>query len=214
MEEVETSEHLYRHPEHYYRSYSHAYVGAPRRQAQLLLEYEYAAKQTACCYDAGDGMAVAKEVAVVAEHEQQIACPEYHVQLHECHDAGVMGHGACGYLILARTEQSALPPIDEVASVLGREYVECHHHHPHAEGGRQSSRLQKTMWSQIAPRPENIPPKGVSFSDLICIFAMSIVEFSCLFCNTKISEFFDMAMTIRSLSKHYNYELSSYIRIH
>ena len=43
---------------------------------------------------------------------------------------------------------------------------------------------------------------------------MSIVEFSCLFCNTKISEFFDMAMTIRSLSKHYNYELSSYIRIH
>ena len=36
------------------------------------------------------------------------------------------------------------------------------------------------------------PPKGVSFSDLICIFAMSIVEFSCLFCNTKISKFFDM----------------------
>ena len=26
----------------------------------------------------------------------------------------------------------------------------------------------------------------------ICIFVMSIVEFSCLFCNTKISEFFDM----------------------
>ena len=32
-----------------------------------------------------------------------------------------------------------------------------------------------------APRPENIPPKGVSFSDIICIFAMSIVGFSCLF---------------------------------
>ena len=32
-------------------------------------------------------------------------------------------------------------------------------------------RCQATMWSQIAPRPENIPPKGVSFSDLICIFA-------------------------------------------
>ena len=28
---------------------------------------------------------------------------------------------------------------------------------------------------------ENIPPKGVSFSDLICIFAMPIVGFSCLF---------------------------------
>ncbi len=40
---------------------------------------------------------------------------------------------------------------------------------------------------------ENIPPKGVNFSDLICIFAMSIVGFPCLFCNTKISEFFDMA---------------------
>ena len=39
---------------------------------------------------------------------------------------------------------------------------------------------------------ENIPPKGVSFSDLICIFAMSYQSFACLFCNTKISEFFDM----------------------
>jgi len=39
---------------------------------------------------------------------------------------------------------------------------------------------------------ENNPPKGVSLSDLIYIFAMSIVGFSCLFCNTKISEFFDM----------------------
>ena len=43
---------------------------------------------------------------------------------------------------------------------------------------------------------ENIPPKGVSFSDLICIFAMSIVGFSCLFCNTKISEFFDMTKSL------------------
>lgn len=36
-----------------------------------------------------------------------------------------------------------------------------------------------TLWSQIAPCPENIPPKGVCFSDLICIFAMPIVGFSC-----------------------------------
>ena len=28
---------------------------------------------------------------------------------------------------------------------------------------------------------ENIPPKGVSFSDLICIFAMSYQSFACLF---------------------------------
>ena len=40
---------------------------------------------------------------------------------------------------------------------------------------------------------ENIPPKGVSLSDLICIFAMSIVRFSCFFCNTKVSENSDMA---------------------
>ena len=63
-----------------------------------------------------------------------------------------------------------------------------------------SSRLQMTMWSRIAPWPKNIPknipPKGVSFSDLICIFAMSIVEFSCLFCNSKISEFFDIAKSL------------------
>ena len=56
------------------------------------------------------------------------------------------------------------------------------------------SRLQKTIWSQIAPWPENIPPKGVSFSDLICIFAMSYQSF-CLFSfrNTKISENSDIA---------------------
>ena len=59
---------------------------------------------------------------------------------------------------------------------------------------------------------------------------MSIVEFSCLFCNIKISEFFNMTKfwaarlcrlpkqvtgsAALSLSKSYNYELSSYIRIH
>ena len=40
---------------------------------------------------------------------------------------------------------------------------------------------------------DNNPPKEVSLSDLICIFAMSIVGFSCFFCNTKISENSDMA---------------------
>ena len=44
---------------------------------------------------------------------------------------------------------------------------------------RGLSRLQKTMWSQIAPRPENIPPKGVGFSDFICIFAASSEFFAC-----------------------------------
>ena len=30
--------------------------------------------------------------------------------------------------------------------------------------------------------------KGVSFSDFICTFAMSFIEFSCFFCNTNISD--------------------------
>ena len=55
---------------------------------------------------------------------------------------------------------------------------------------------------------ENIPLEGVSFSDLICIFAMSIVGFSCLFCNTKISEFFDMtksrALFVAQVLKKFN----------
>ena len=39
-----------------------------------------------------------------------------------------------------------------------------------------------------------IPPKGVSFSDLICIFAMSVRGLDYFFvCSTKISEFPDMA---------------------
>ena len=40
---------------------------------------------------------------------------------------------------------------------------------------------------------ENIPPKRVGFSDLICIFAMTIVGISYLFCKTKTSEFFNTA---------------------
>ena len=33
---------------------------------------------------------------------------------------------------------------------------------------------------------ENNPPKGVSLSDLICIFAMSIVGFSCFFATLRL----------------------------
>ena len=43
-----------------------------------------------------------------------------------------------------------------------------------------------------------IPPKGVSFSDFICTFAMSfgdfaILLFAALFCSTKVGEKSDMA---------------------
>ena len=43
----------------------------------------------------------------------------------------------------------------------------------------------------------NIPPKGVSFSDFIAIFAMAYQSFVYFhfFCNTKISEISDTAKT-------------------
>ena len=40
---------------------------------------------------------------------------------------------------------------------------------------------------------EYIPPKGVSFSDFICIFAMPDEVLFDYFCNTKLSESSDMA---------------------
>lgn len=39
---------------------------------------------------------------------------------------------------------------------------------------------------------ENIPPKGESFSDFICTFAMSFGDFAMLFCSTKVGEKSDM----------------------
>ena len=40
---------------------------------------------------------------------------------------------------------------------------------------------------------EYIPPKGVSFSNFICIFAMPDEVLFDYFCNTKLSESSDMA---------------------
>ena len=40
---------------------------------------------------------------------------------------------------------------------------------------------------------ENIPQKGVGFSDFICIFAMPYEVLFDYFCNTKLSESSDMA---------------------
>ena len=118
-------------------------------------------KQTESCHDARDGMAVAEEVLVVAEHQQQIACPENHVELHEGDDARVMGHRACGYLVLARAQDGALPPVDEVASVLCGEDVERHHHHPHAEGGGQDEILGLGDHLAILNLGLSAPSRGV-----------------------------------------------------
>lgn len=43
---------------------------------------------------------------------------------------------------------------------------------------------------------ENIPSKGVSFSVFICTFAMSFRVLSVCFCDTEISEIFDMAKPV------------------
>ena len=39
----------------------------------------------------------------------------------------------------------------------------------------------------------NIPPKGVTFSDFICTFAISLMILLVLNCSTKVSEKSDMA---------------------
>ena len=62
---------------------------------------------------------VAEEVLVVAEHQQEIAGPENHVQFHEGDDTCMMCHRTGGNLILAGTEENTLPPVDEVTSVFG-----------------------------------------------------------------------------------------------
>lgn len=49
---------------------------------------------------------VAKKVLVVAEHQEEITCPEDHVQLHKGDDARMVSHRASGYLVLARTEST------------------------------------------------------------------------------------------------------------
>ena len=45
---------------------------------------------------------------------------------------------------------------------------------------------------KIALSHENIPPKGVIFSDFICTFAMPLKFLLVLRCATKLSEIFDM----------------------
>ena len=136
-EDVVASENLDRSPEGYYRGDGHAYVGAPRLDARLLAEDEQRAYEAACAYGEGDGVGVAEEIVVVAEHQQQIRCPENHHQFHECDYRHVACHGSGGYLGLAAAEDAALDPVHEIAAVGRGEKVEEHHHGPKAESGRE-----------------------------------------------------------------------------
>ena len=40
---------------------------------------------------------------------------------------------------------------------------------------------------------ENMPPKGVNFSDFMCSFAISVKKILIFFCDTKLSDSSDMA---------------------
>ena len=65
-------------------------------------------------------------------------------------------------------------------------------------------RLQITKWSPNCAMTQNVPPKGVSFSDLICIFAMSYQSFACLFLITtkllKISDMYNFLLIVINLN--------------
>lgn len=119
LEKVQATKHFHRNPEHDNRCDSHTDIGSPCVQTQLLSEDEETTYQASRCHDGGDRMMVAEEVLVVAEHQQEIACPQNHVQFHESNDTCMMCHRTGGNLILAGTEKNTLPPVDEVASVLG-----------------------------------------------------------------------------------------------
>ena len=119
LEKVKATKHFHRYPEHDNRCDSHTDIGSPCAQTQLLSKDEETANEASRCHDGGDRVMVAEEILVVAEHQQEIACPENHVQFHESNDTCMMCHRTGGNLILAGTEKNTLPPVDEVTSVFG-----------------------------------------------------------------------------------------------
>ena len=57
-------------------------------------------------------------------------------------------------------------------------------------------KVESMVWSKRTSNCSmigKIPPKGVSFSDFICTFAMSFGDLLYLFCSTKVGEKTDMA---------------------
>lgn len=57
-------------------------------------------------------------------------------------------------------------------------------------------KVESIVWDNILSNFSmigNIPPKDVSFSDFICIFAMPDEDLFDFYCNTKLSESYDMA---------------------
>ena len=71
----------------------------------------------------------------------------------------------------------------------------------HGKCGKQKKGRETTLTTRLRHRvtqksSSNIPPKDVSFSDFICIFAMPDEVLFDYYSNTKLSEFSDMAKSL------------------
>jgi len=101
LKEIDTSQYLNGRPKDNNCGDGHADIGSPCAQTQLLSEDEETTYQTSCGNNRSYRMMVTEEVLVVAEHQQEIACPQNHVQFHESNDTCMMRHRTGGNLVLA-----------------------------------------------------------------------------------------------------------------
>ena len=137
MKEIHTSQNLYGCPEDDDRSDGHTDVSSPRSQLELILKHEDGTDQAAHSHEERDGVVIAEEVLIVAEHQEQIERPKNHVDFHKGDDTGVARHGLRDDNLSFVLETYFLNPCDEVATVSRAEDVHHHHHHPHTKGSRQ-----------------------------------------------------------------------------
>ena len=108
---------------------------------ELFPEHKDGANQAGDGHGPGDGVIVAQEYGVVAEHEQEIEGPEHEVPFHEDHYTAVVSHGA--ELNIVGYAAMFLHPLHEKTTSAGAKEVEYHEHHPQAKGGRHN----EVLWS-------------------------------------------------------------------
>ena len=101
MKEIQPAKHFHRNPEYHHSCDSHADGCAPGGKLQLILEDKETAEKASCCDYACHWMMVAKEILIIAKHEQEITGPEYHIELHEGDDTGMMRHRTRRNLVLS-----------------------------------------------------------------------------------------------------------------
>ena len=100
MKEIQPAKHFDRNPEYHHSCDSHADVCAPGGELQLILEDKETTEKASCCDYACHRMMVAKEILIIAKHEQEITGPEYHIEFHEGNNTGMMSHWTSCYLFL------------------------------------------------------------------------------------------------------------------